>query len=134
MGNQPKNKIRFREVQHKDVAKIDEIYQQYHSDSFGITYTSDSIHGVVVDDTDSVIGYGLIRLIPEVIMVLDLGRERKEKILALQELIRTAVFKIEQSDYSSLHAFVQDDNFSEILKKHFGFKKVIGEAIVLEVK
>ena len=126
--------MRFRPLQDKDIGKINEIYEKYHMGHFGIPPIHNTLCGVVVDDLDVVLGFGMVRLIPEVIMVLDLGRDKKDKCAALKELMQEAVFEISRSDYDSLHAFVQDKSFAEILKKHYGFKTVKGEALILEVR
>jgi len=127
--------VKFRPLKNSDLVRIDEIYRKHHQDNFGIPsldYTL--ISGVAVDEKDEIIGFGMVKLWPEAIMVLDLDRSLREKSDAMHELMVVAINTVVDSPYDSLHAFVQDNGFSQLLKKHYGFKTCTGEAIYLEVK
>lgn len=128
--------VRFRQLKSKDSRQIDIIYRKYHQEDFYIpkldSFTLSA--GVVVDDKDDVVAFGMVRLIPEVIMVMDLGRSKRTKVTALRELMSVAIMDTVRAGLDSLHAFVQDNGFSHLLKKHYGFRSCTGEAIITEVK
>jgi hypothetical protein len=116
---------------HRDYQAVDDIYRKYHQDNFGIPNLNHTLRNVVYEnDGGRIVGFGMLKLIPEAIMVLDLEATPREKKMALDNLIGHAILTASIHDYEHVHAFVQGE-FSDRLKKHYGFSKCEGEAIYL---
>lgn len=77
--------------------------------------------------------FGMVKTLAEVVMLLDKDISVITKGRALDELIANAITVSSLHDYDQIHAFVQDEHFAKLLKKHYGFKNTKGEALVLSI-
>ena len=123
----------YRPLIDSDIPKIDKIYREHHQDSFGIPSLLHSIMAGVITENDKVIAFGMLRLIPEAIMVLDLSQSTRIKTVAVNQLLLNSEFGVANNQLGELHAFVQDPRFANLLIKRFGFTDVIGQALVKKV-
>jgi hypothetical protein len=123
----------FRELQPGDSLVIDGIYEKFHRDGFGIPSRTHLVTEGVAENESGVIAYGMVKLFCEAIMVLDLDQPDREKISAIRELMSVAIMDSTKLGAEQLHVFVQNPNFAEVLKKHFGFMPCKGEALVLNL-
>jgi hypothetical protein len=125
--------MRYRRATVKDEPKIRSIYKQQ-EDSFDLPISASEVAGVAVDDDDTIVGFIMVRRIAETILVLDLERNKRDRISALQECFKGALFESRIAGIDQIHAFVQDPKFAELLKKHFSFQTCIGEALIYKGK
>lgn len=125
--------MNYRRALTSDLEDISRIYKQQ-SDKFDLPIPDSKVAGVAEDAEGKVIGFVMVRMIAETIMVLDLERNKRDRIEALKELFSGALFESCQLDIDQIHAFVQDPKLSELLKKHFGFKNCEGESLVLDTE
>ena len=79
------------------------------------------------------IAYGTVKLFAEAILFLDWDAPQREKIEAIKDLMLEAIRGTTEAQLEQIHLFVKDPKFSELLQRHFGFKKATGEMLVLEV-
>lgn len=124
--------MRLRRTRGSDAARVNEIYQKHHADHFGVDNKNVITKGIVERD-DRVVAFGMVRTIAEAIMVLDLDEPTKTKVRSLTYLLEGALFDAAASGFDSLHVFVQDKSFAEILKRHHGFQVCAGEALVRQI-
>ena len=124
----------FRPVSVADLAKIEKIHEDHHKGGFPLPDLRTALFsGVAADLTGDVKALVVVRNIAEAIMILDTDRPRKELVASLRSVIENALFGSFINHVDMVHVFVQDPKFSEILKKHFGFRTCKGEALVYEV-
>lgn len=124
--------IRFRRTRGEDAKVIGDIYDKHHAGNFGLTPENIVTKGVIEKD-GRVIAFGMVRAMSEAIMVLDLDEPTKTRVEALRKLLENAIFDSASSGFDSIHVFVQDNSFAEILKRHHGFQVCAGEALVREI-
>lgn len=124
--------MKYRPAAHQDVDSINRIYEQ-HKESFDLPISSSEVAGVAYDDNDEIVGFIMVRRIFETILILDLERSKKDRIEALKECFKGALFESRLAGIDQIHAFVQDVKFAELLKKYFGFRDCVGQAIVTDI-
>lgn len=117
-----------------DYEAVDKLYRQFHENNFSIPNLHNTLRSMIVEsDSNSVVAFGMLKLIPEAIMVLDLNQSSKVKSQALASLVRAAQVVTKSYDYKGFHAFVQGD-FAQKLKEHFNFRPAVGEALVCDTE
>ena len=120
-----------RLLKKNDWNKVKEIHERYYADEFSINdFFKNVLNAYVVEnDNGQIIVAGSVRMIAEAVMLTDKSfsvRQRKE---ALIEMYRTMLITTGRMNFDSLHAFVQDSNWENQLKK-FGFIDTKGKALV----
>lgn len=76
----------------------------------------------IVEKDGEIIAFGAFQLIPEVIMVADNHRPKREQVEALTELLGIAEMLAKLHDFTEYYAFPDTSKFGDILKKHYGFE------------
>lgn len=122
--------MRYRPATNKDIPEIERVYKHH---DFALPISASEVAGVALDDNDKVVGFIMVRRIAETILILDLERSQRDRIQALKACFEGALFESRLAGFDQIHAFVQDVGFSELLKKHFGFRPCVGEAIVTDI-
>lgn len=127
-------RLSLRKPRSSDSKRLHEIWERNYSKEFPLPDLSHSvIDAVVVDENDKVLGFGIVKLFAEAVMTLDKSQPTRVKIETLRLLFQEAIRGVVGADLHHIHAFVQDPEFSRLMKKHFGFETAKGEAIVTEV-
>ena len=122
-----------------DLQVVDRIHRSHHESNFHYPSLDRTLRSIVVEGDrrekggldSGVIAFGMIRLIPEAIMILDLDQSNVVKVKALKTLIQHAQVTTQMHGYDGFHAFVQGD-FAQKLKDNFGFVTCKGEALYLD--
>ena len=117
---------RFNEA---DLKQIEKIHSQFHEKNFTLPDVSKAYADAVVERDGQILGFGILRTITESIMILDLSLPQREKIETLSQLIKESIM---MSQDDSIHSFVENPTFEEVLKKHYGYKSCKGSALYLE--
>ncbi len=124
----------IRPLRREDLERIDEIYRQGHDESFSLPDMSNTLtSAVVVDDNDKVVGFGVVKVYAEAIMVLDPDQSKMNRIVEMDQLFSEAYRACEEVGLQQLHVFVQDPGLQRLLTKHYGFKVATGVALVKEL-
>ena len=124
----------YHPLRESDLTKVDELYRRFHQDSFGLPSLEYTTMAGVIESKDKLIACGMIRLIPEAIMVLDLSQSPRVRLEAINLLLLNSEFGVIGRQMDGLHAFVQDTHFADLLKSRFGFSDVVGQALVRKVE
>jgi hypothetical protein len=125
----------LRAYQPSDLAAISKIWEDHHSDYYGLPNRKSIIIDAVVEDDGRLIGYGQVRLFAEAMLFLDKDAPLRSRIQALQQLMREAFRGTERAGIREIYAFIQDPDFSLLMQKHFHFKTTDkpGELLVKEL-
>lgn len=119
--------MEIREPRHGDKERIEEILSQH---NFEFPSGPIIVHAICEDDGE-IVAYGVVRLIAEEVMIMDKNLSNKSKSKVLELLHQRAIQGSTEAGFDQLHAFVQDEHFIEVLKKHYGYKDCKGKAIVM---
>lgn len=123
-----------RRFQLEDLAKIDELWKKHHAHQFSLPRLRPSIITCVVEDKEGMIAFGNLKVFAETVMVMDHDRSAIVRAKAFKEIMPVAIMGAQQADITEIHAVVQDPDFGDVLRKHYGFEDVLGEHLKLEVK
>lgn len=116
-----------------DLPKLDEIHQS--CQSFPVPRLSNIITDRVAENASGeIIGYGLVKLFPEAIMILDTRKPLRQRVEALNELLQHAIGMTKEHGAEQLHVFVEDEKFSHLLIERYGFNTVNAKALVLNME
>jgi len=114
--------MKIRAYNSNDAHKIDEIYSRCHG-HFALPDLNHCLNlAVVEDDNGEIIAFGAFELIPELTLVLDTDKSKKDQVKALKELLIAGDFVANLHSFSSVYCFPDSTPYAEILKKHFGFE------------
>lgn len=123
----------LRDIQPKDLLVIDEIHQRCHK--FPVPKLNHIVDDKVIClDDGKVVGYGLLKLFPELIMVLDTNVSVHKRLTALNEFLENAIAGATANGASQLHAFVEDARLSEFLIERYRFQPVEAKPLVLNLE
>jgi len=118
-----------------DVPAISKIWEDHHSDYYGLPNRRSSIIDAVVEDQGKIIGYGQVKLFAEAMLFLDKSAPLRSRVNAFRMLILEGFRGTEQAGIQELYAFCADPDFALIMQKHFRFFKADrpGELLVKEL-
>ena len=122
--------MRFENLKDEHIEQIREINDRQEKFDLNKAFVAS---GVVVDESDRVVAFGGIKPIYEVVFIVDLDRSKRDRIEAIRQLLPFGKSRSAQKGVEHWHVFVSEPEFIEVLKKHFGFKKCEGDALILEL-
>lgn len=123
----------FRPLKVTDLETIVKIHERFHKAGFTFPSQNNCINDGVVEIGDKIVAYGTVKLLAELILVLDLDETKRIKLDAFVKLLKVAIMDAREAKVEQLHCFVEDPNFASLLKKHFGFVPIPSEALVLNL-
>lgn len=124
----------IRPFDNSDTGKVNEIYAQHHAGDFSVPPLERGvISGVTTNDMDEITGFGIVTLLAEAVLVMDLNCPTREKKETIDKLLWLAIQGVSKANMDGIHAFVQNPRFAAVLKKHYGFRTCKGEALYLEL-
>jgi len=123
----------LRDLEVSDLSILDEIHQRCHT--FGVPKLTNVVDDKVVCAPDSsIVGYGLVKMFPEVIMILDTEKPLRQRVEALNEFMQRAIEMAKNNGIEQLHAFVSDEKFAHLLIERYGFNSVQAKPLVLNLE
>jgi hypothetical protein len=125
--------IDVREFRESDIERIDKVY---HSQSeFGVPSLNNIVVNVTIEkDGKEVIGYGVVKLFGEAVLMLDGKLSKRERAESLKASMQIAILKSRDAGLEMLYAISNDSEFSKVLRNRYGFKAVPGELLVLNLE
>ncbi len=123
----------IRALEQADLPKIREIHEKFYKEEFSLPNFLDKYLSVfVVEDETDIITIGGIRPIIESVALTNKEASARKRREALIKLLQASEWTCKQYGFSEIHAFIQDPNWCEQLKKH-GFKLAKGNMLTLGV-
>lgn len=116
-----------------DLDDISRIYDEYYSHEYNLPNLERTLTNAVVADGNTVVGFGLVKLWAEAIMVLDKGNTTRNKPLAFDMLMQHALKASKHYKIDKLYAVVADPKFQAVMEKHFDFKPISDTVLVKEI-
>ena len=83
-----------------------------------------------IEDEDGLIGSVIVTGTVEVSIILNDKRPKRDKVKALRQLGDFLYRELVTKGYRDAHVFITDPKYADILVKHFGFERVVGQALV----
>lgn len=124
----------IRELRPEDVSKLKSLHERHfeHLFPFPNFFNKFLAAFCVVDEHDNIITAGGVRTLIECVALTDKDRDIMERKAALLKLMDALHFAVKKFGYEEMHAFVQDAEFTKLLKK-YNFRPIIGDGLVLDL-
>lgn len=87
----------------------------------------------VIEDHDIVIGFGVVKVLAEAVMVLEMEEPMPERLKALQLLMDEAIRACHERGIEQLHVFVKNPSLIRLLEKKYGFNVVSDTTMVRSI-
>jgi hypothetical protein len=126
----------IRNITLNDIPKLIEIHDKFYKHEFSFPNFFDNFRYTLVitdDGSDKIITACGARPILEMIAITDKSFPATQRISALTKVLQASEFIVSKLGFDQIHAFVQDNNWEEILKK-VGFSECKGKALYLNIK
>jgi N-acetylglutamate synthase-like GNAT family acetyltransferase len=124
-----------RKPQLADIPSIAEIYKQ--NPNYDLEVFKNVLDDIVVVDAldhDQIVSYGALKQFIEAVVTIDQTRSKKEKLIAIKQMLDAAIDKCNEHDIPDLHMFTEDEKFAQLLINKFGFEKINGIALVKDLR
>jgi len=117
----------------KDILPIDRIFKK--QPELGVPSLRHVIDNCVIEKDEELIAYGVIKFFAEAIMIIDRENTRKrEKAEALTKIIERGISSSKNMGIEKLFLISNDENFSKVLMRKYGFRRCSGETLALELE
>lgn len=80
-----------------------------------------------------VVGFGMLKVYPEAFIMIDQELSTRDKVALLKELMAAGIEHCREAEADEMMVFVEDD-FAQILEKHFGFQRSKGIAMSINLR
>lgn len=107
-----------------DLKAIDRIWKEGYSSDFSLPDLSNAVTFAVVEDAGEIVGFGMVKMFAEAIMILDKSKSIRVKSETMKLLLDKAETDCRTENIKQLHSFTNDPNFANLLVKHFNFKTI----------
>ena len=114
--------LKIRAIREEDFERIAELAAQHNYD---IQFNNTLANIVIENELEEVVGFAQLRSFVEAVFLPDHSFD-KRVIVDMTKLVLNEAKELKVD----IHAFVENDNFTEILKKHFDFHPCVGNAII----
>jgi hypothetical protein len=120
--------LRIRILNHKDLTEVRRVHEKFYSHEFELP-DDHYLGSFIVEDKGELITAGGIRTLAEIIAVTNKGASTRKRIEAIEMLFQASSLVCCSNGYDQVHAFVQDENWMNILLKR-GFHPTKGKALI----
>jgi len=127
------NRMDIRPATLDDFDEIERIWKKHHQGDFNIPSLRGILTHAVVTNGKGIVGFGMVKVLGEAIMILDHDAPLRQKVETVKLLMDKALRDSGGVKIGQLHVFVKDPQFAKILKDHFNFHPCVGEVLVTEV-
>ena len=123
-----------RLLKYSDLEAINEIWDKFYKDEFGLPPLDKAVYAVAVEDKGKLVGFGQTRLTTESLMVIDQSLSIRDKVEILKLIMEAQTIGLTKAGLDETHAFAQNPSFARILRRHFGYESVKGESLVMRIE
>ena len=113
--------MKIRNLRKDDLQSIDRIYRQYHENDFSLPSLGNTVTSAVVESANGIVGFGVVKVLAEAMMVLDMEESKSWRLEALQLLMDEAIRACHERGIEQLHVFVKNPSLVRLLSQKYGF-------------
>jgi hypothetical protein len=84
-------------------------------------------------DQGKVVGYGVLKVFAEAVLIIDKRITKASKAIALKEGMEIAIAGCKQRGIEQLYIITSFPGFAGILQKHYSAKKCAGDTLLIEL-
>lgn len=123
----------IRLMQDSDLAEIKKIHEKYYKKEFTFPDFNKFLANFVIVHDNQIISAGGVRTIAESVLITNKDLSPRARRAALYDVLNASAYICQKNEYHELHAFIQEDNWYNQLKR-IGFKDCVGKALVIGVE
>lgn len=116
--------IQLRSLTEDDILPLDELWRAHWS-SHSLPDRRNKIIDSLAVDGDRIIGYGQVKLFAESMLFLDPTARKRDRVHALKLLMMEAFRGADKVGIEEVYAFIKDPDFTALIIKRYGFKRII---------
>jgi len=118
----------------RDVMRIDDIFQR--QPELGVPSLDNVVANASIIDEDSgkLVGYGVIKLFAEGVLILDKSISKKDKAKSIRIAVTDSIEKARTAGLEYLYVVSSMESYTEVLRNHFGFKECNGALLVKDLR
>lgn len=118
--------VKLRRPTLDDITEIEDLAKRYNTNPLPDKFET---AGVIEQDGE-ITAFAVLRVFVEALLYCD----EHTKLLAIKKLIDAAKIDAQRMGHQAIYAFIQDDKFCDILIKRYGFRKVLGTPVILDLE
>jgi hypothetical protein len=126
--------IHLRPTRRDDLEVVDRIWRKHHSDDFGVPSLNNVIDNRVIQGDGRIIGFGMVKLFAEGVIVLDKGVPLPSRAKGIIVSIEHALDSVKRAGLEQFHVFTDDPHYIEVLQRHWGFRTAPGTVLYKEIE
>jgi len=124
--------VTLREFKLEDVQQIDDIFKK--QPDLGVPSLKHMVANNTIESSNgNVIGYGVIKLFAEGVLILDRSKSKKDRARAVRLSVEKAIEEAKNNEIEQLYFLTSNTSFADILRNKFGFKTVKEEVLMLNI-
>lgn len=110
-------------VTQKDIEPISKIWEAHYSLEFGLPNLDRTVtHAKVTDNKNNIVAFGLVKLWPEAIMILDRDASKITQAKAMRLLMDKAIKACKYYNCEQLYATTTTNTIADLCRDHYDFK------------
>jgi hypothetical protein len=118
--------VKLRRPTPDDIMEIEDLAKRYTNNPLVDHFAT----AAIIEQDGEVSAFAVTRGLLEAILYCD----EHTKLLAIRKLVDQAKLDAKKLGFPAIYAFIHDDKFCEILIKRYGFRKVYGTPVILELE
>ncbi len=125
----------IRNITESDIPQLRKIHSQFFQNEFTFADFCQSwlTNFVITDDNNDIISAGAIRPIMEIVAVTNYEKSPRIRRSALYDMLTIAQYVLRDTNFTQLHAFIQDEKWLGQLQKA-GFRRCVGIPVFIDMK
>lgn len=127
-----RSRIDFREALKEDSSEVIRLWRENHSDDFVLPCPRPSCCNTIAEKDGKVVGYGMMVMHPEAVMLLDKSLPLREKAEVLKTLMGIAISGGREMQFQRLYVFTSSPRFADVMRRHFRMKNINQEGLILD--
>lgn len=123
---------KLRQFQLSDISAIDDIFKK--QPELGVPSLKHMIENTtILDDDGNVIGYAVLKMFAEGVLILDRSKSKKQRAKAVRLAVERAIQEAQDKGIEQLYFLTSNPSFADILRRKFSFQTIKEEVLMLNI-
>lgn len=109
-------------LENKDIPNVSKLWDEYYSHEFGLPDLTRTVTHAKVEENGKLIGFGMVKLWPEAIMILDQSQSKITQAKVMKKLMQYAIDACKHYNVEQLYATTVSTTIADLCRDHYEFK------------
>ncbi len=128
-----RSEIIVREATSSDSPDVVRIWEENYSHDFALPNPKPSFSNIVAEKDGKVVGYGMLVVHPEAVMLLEQKLPRRERVEVLKKFMEVAVSNGREAGFQRLYVFTSSPSFADVMRRHYEMRNASQECLILNL-